>query len=42
MSDRCVQFREISPGGKEVVISVGEREKHRAWTRDNIYIYIVI
>ncbi len=33
MSDRCVQF---SPGGREVVISVGEREKHRAWTHDNI------
>ncbi len=32
--DRCVEFREISPGGREMVTSGGEREKHRAWTHD--------
>ncbi len=30
----CVEFREMSPGGREVVTSGGEREKHRAWTHD--------
>ncbi len=35
MSDRCVEFREMSPGGRET--SGGEREKHRAWTHDNVY-----
>ncbi len=35
MSDRCKEFREMSPGGREMVNSGGEREKHRAWTHDN-------
>ncbi len=30
MSDRCMEFREISPGGREMVTSGGEREGHRA------------
>ncbi len=30
MSDSCVEFREISPGGREMVTSGGEREKNRA------------
>ncbi len=34
MSDRCVEFREMSPAGREMVTSGGEREKHRAWTHD--------
>ncbi len=37
MSDRCVDFREMSPGGREMVTSDGEREKHRAWTHDGLY-----
>ncbi len=36
MSDRCMAFREMSPGGREMVTSGGEREKHRAWIHDNI------
>ncbi len=34
MSDGCVEFREMSSGGREMVTSGGEREKHRAWTHD--------
>ncbi len=34
MSDRCVEFREMSPGGREMVTSGGEREEHMAWTHD--------
>ncbi len=37
MSERCVEFREISPRGREMVTSGGEREKHRAWTHDRTF-----
>ncbi len=35
MSDRCKQFRKMSPGGRDMAIS-SVREEHQAWTRDNI------
>ncbi len=34
MSDRCMEFREMNPGGREMVTSGGEREERRAWTHD--------
>ncbi len=34
MSGRCVELREMSPGGREMPTSGGEREKRRAWTHD--------
>ncbi len=34
MSDRCMEIREMSPGGREMATSGGEREEHRAWTHD--------
>ncbi len=34
MSGRCVELREISPGGREMATSGGEREECRAWTHD--------
>ncbi len=34
MSGRCVELREMSPGGGEMPTSGGEREKRRAWTHD--------
>ncbi len=34
MSDRCMEFKEMSPGGREIVTSGGEREERRAWTHD--------
>ncbi len=30
MSDRCMEFREMNPGGREMVTSGGEREERRA------------
>ncbi len=36
MSDRCMEFREMSPGGREMATSGGEREEHRAWTHDTV------
>ncbi len=40
MSDRCKEFREMSPGGREMVTSGGEREEHWARTHDiNILLY---
>ncbi len=27
MSDRCMEFREMSPGGREMAASGGEREE---------------
>ncbi len=32
MSDRCMEFREMSPGGREMANSGGETEECRAWT----------
>ncbi len=29
MSDRCMEFREMSPGGREMATSGGEREECR-------------
>ncbi len=34
MSDRWMEFREMSPGRREMATSGGEREEHRAWTHD--------
>ncbi len=34
MSGRCVELREMSPGGREMATSGGEREERRAWTHD--------
>ncbi len=36
MSDRCMEFRERSPGGREMAASGGEREERRAWAHDTM------
>ncbi len=40
MSDRCMEFREMSPGGRKMATSGGEREKRRAWTHDSTLLSI--
>ncbi len=42
MSDRCGEFREISPGGREMAASGDERVKHRAWTHDKMYLHCML
>ncbi len=37
MSGRCVELREMSPGGREMVTSGGEREERQAWTHDSVF-----
>ncbi len=32
--NRCMEFREVSPGDREMATSCGEREERRAWTHD--------
>ncbi len=34
--NRCMDFRERSPEGREMMTSGGEREERRAWTHDSI------
>ncbi len=36
MSGRCVELREMSPGGREMATSGGEREERKAWTHDSV------
>ncbi len=33
VNDRCMEFKEISPGGNEMATSGREREEHQAWTQ---------
>ncbi len=33
VNDRCMEFKEISPGGREMATSGREREEHQAWTQ---------
>ncbi len=35
MSDRSKEFREMTPGVREMATSGGEREEHRAWIHDS-------
>ncbi len=36
----AMSIREMSPGGREIVTSGGEREEHRAWTHDSWFLIV--
>ncbi len=37
----AMSIREMSPGGREMVTSGGEREEQRAWTHDNNILFVL-